>query len=277
MPVTAPVANVMNRFVFDAVSNIMSTLAEAIDEYANSRTSKQLMEFVERAAQGPNRSEVAQTHARLAKMMQESALASYDQAKGKFRKVTYDPARPQAGKRYGRAAQGAMRGVLSSGGLARSSANGVQFGDIAQLDRDAIQWYRLNFGAAPTGTATTERFPVRFGNLASEYEFDAQPDPGYVLPKGVWAPGGFPSAFYPRGEAKALGVKGGAFNNKVIRTKGNLGYHFLDAGVRRFFTELPIEYRLLFDKLMTGRGPGRPPAGFATHAEITARRPSLRF
>lgn len=248
-----PIDNVIGRFVASSTANIIGTVGDALAQYANSRTSKQLIAFVDEISTGPSLGEVEATHQKLANEMAISTRKSWGQAKSKLRKAVYDP------ERTSRTRKGGMDRALNDAGLVTATARGVQFGNVAVLDREARQWARLNFGAGGRGQGSNVHFQVRFSNLpALEYTFDEPARPGYGLPKGNFkGPDG-------RWQSKTYGGRDGAFypagGPQLFPTKGNVGYNFLDAGIARFFALLEKEYGELFrDVLPSSSRVGRPP------------------
>lgn len=252
MPQPIEIQNLVGRFMVLSTGNILGTVSEAVAQYATSRTSKQLLTFLEEVAHGPGQAEAEATHRRLADAMAQASRRSWGQAKRKLRPAVYNPVRSS---RF----SGGMDAALQDSGLAVATARGVQFGNVAMLDRHARQWARLNVGAAPRGEGTHERFSVRFSNLpALEFVFDEPARPGYGLPKGNFRG---PDGGY---QAKGTGGRSGAFypagGPQRFPTKGNVGYHYLDAGIRRFFARLEVEYGLLFRKVLpASQRVGRPP------------------
>lgn len=268
------VENVIARFVATSIQDVIATVNRTISVYSTSRTSKQMVAFFESISTGPGQGAAAETHARMAKAMQSSTVRSWGQAKRKLRPAIYAPLRES---RY----HGGMDRAVNDPELVHSSARGIQFGDVGVLDRDARQWARLNFGAGPRGQGSNERFAVRFSNLPTlEFSFVEAARPGYGLPRGFFkdAPGagGFGPAtaaqglrsFSSPGGKRVRGAAGGygsgAFyptgSSQEFPTRGNIGYRYLDAGIRRFFALLEPEYGKLFrDVLPSSERRGRPP------------------
>lgn len=252
MPVASPIENLVDRFVASAITNVVDTVQEAVSRYSTSRTSRQMVTFFQEISQGPGEAQAAAAHEELADQMKRSVVASWGQAKGKLRPAVYDPQRASRDS-------GGMEKAVHEPELAVGTAQGVEFGPIAMLDRDARQWARLNFGALPTGQGSNERFSVRFSNLpAIQYVFDEPARPPYGLPRGgfkgpdgKWQGHGegIPTgAFYPRG------------GPQQFATRGNVGYNYLDAGIRRFFELLPTVYGRLFRNVLEpSQRRGRPP------------------
>lgn len=253
MPPTIDLENVINRFVLSSTANIVGTMGEAVAQYATSRTSKQLIAFLEEISTGPSQGEAEATHKRMAEQMASSTRRSWGQAKSKLRKAVYEP------PRSARTAKGGMDRALNDPELVHATARGIQFGDVSVLDRHARQWARLNFGAGERGQGASESFSVRFSNLpAAEFHFEEPARPGYGLPKGSFKG--------PDGKWQRQGYTGrdGAFyaagGPQQFPTKGNVGYNYLDAGIRRFFGILESEYGELFRKVLpASRRVGRPP------------------
>jgi hypothetical protein len=262
-PSTFPIDLLVQRFVATEIGDIVGTIGRAFEEFANSRTSKQLQEFVEQMAQGPTAGARLAANEKLARAMQDSVIRSWGQARRKLRPAVYNPVRTS---RF----SGGIDKIVHASYLAVATPRGVEFGPVALMDRDAAQWARINVGASPTGEGTHEVFPVRFSNLPTlEFVLDEPARPGYGLPVGNFkGPDG-------RWQRKGEGIPTGAFyparGKQQFPTKGNVGFHMLDAGVRRFFTEFPTVYGGLFDELLPNRR-GRRPQPFERKTISSPRR-----
>lgn len=275
----SPIENAVGRFYVSVLHDMMRTVGEAVVASATSRTSKQFLAFLEEASTPPGQELLAQAHAEMAHGMQDAVIRSWGQAKRKLRPAVYNPIRTS---RF----HGGMDRAVNDPDLVQSSARGIQFGNVAVLDRDAAQWARLNVGAGPRGQGSSAHFSVRFSNLpAIEFSFQESARTGYGLPRGVFrdSGGGFAqpggSGFQgPRG-AKLVnflsqsfgggGVRSGAFYpfrgaKQEFPTQGNVGYNYLDAGIARLFSDRPdgmqaVYGRLFRNLLPSSRRVGRPP------------------
>lgn len=244
---------IVNRIVATAVSDVVGTVGEALAAYANSRTSQQIQRFFEEVQRGVGPARALEANEKLARAMQDSVIRSWGQAKRKLRPAVYNPKRET---RF----SGGMEKIIHADYLAVATPRGVQFGPVALMDRDAAQWARLNVGAAPRGEGTHEVFPIRFSNLpVLEFTLDEPARRGYGLPIGNF--------MGPDGRYQRKGAHGGDGAFYPVRgpqqfpTQGNVGFHYLDAGIRRFFADFPKVYGELFDELLPGRR-GRRPAPF---------------
>lgn len=268
-PLSDVISLTVDRFVAAQLGNITGAVAESVLQFANSRTSKQLVAFLEAIAEGPGQAAAAEAHQKLANEMAKSVRASWAAQRGKLRPAVYDPPRPRKGKKGGRD-EGGIEKIINAPYLAVGTPTGVEFGPIKLMDRDARHWARINYGAGDRGEGTHRAFSVRFSNLpALEYTIDEPARPGYGLPigqfkgpDGRWQPrsyGGRDGAFYPRGKSQ------------VFPTKGNAGFHMLDAGIARFFDLFPAVYGDLFREVLPSSARrGRPPRGLE---RVTVRGP----
>jgi hypothetical protein len=209
---------------------------------------------------------IIESHRTLARNMQESVIASWGQARRRMpaRPAVYDPVRNQGWGRDSRAGgpggHDGMDQAVRDKDLIVATARGIQFGNVAALDRHARQWARLWLGAGDRGTGVSERFEVRFSNLpAIQLGIDEDPRPGYGLPRGGFkGPDG-------KWQAKGEGIPAGAFyprkgSRQEFPTAGNKGYDYLGAGIRRLFADLPHVYGDLFRETLSSRErTGRPP------------------
>lgn len=258
------IANIVDRVAVSVTGNVFDTLGLALEEFANSRTSKQLVSFADQVKTEFGQARALEANEKLAASMRTATRRSWGQAKHKLRPAVYNPTRD---KRF----SGGMQKIMDSDYLAVATARGVEFGPVALMDRDAAQWARLNFGAGHRGQGSSERFPVRFSNLPTlEFVFEEPARPGYGLPVGGFkGPDG-------RWQGKGQGIPTGAFYPKTgakqeFPTEGNVGFYFLDAGIRAFFRDLPVVYGELFDAVLPGRR-GRRPAPFERRTVSSARR-----
>lgn len=251
--------NEIDRFVASAITDVIGTIGRAVMTGATSRTSKQFLAFLDEITTGVGQGAALETHRRLAEQMAQSTRRSWGQAKQHLRQAVYDPLRPPLGpkNRYGRS-HGGMDRALNDKNLVQATPRGIEFGNVAVLDREARQWARLNFGAGGAGRGSHEQFRVRFSNLpAIEFNFAQRARPGYGLPRGFFkGPDG-------RWQGHNAGRSGAFYVSKQSQgqefpTKGNEGYNYLDAGIRRFFELLPVEYGKLFRQVLPSRR-GRPP------------------
>lgn len=195
-----------------------------------------------------SRSQLAQVHTQVAKLMQRAILADYAKAQAQFGRniAPYRLSKRDAG--------GKLRRALGSKSFYRGTYEGIGIVNTTVLDSTARQWHRLNFGARPAGTYTPTMYQVRFGNLvAGSFGFaDEEPSAPFLMPKGVFSGDG---AFYPRGRTL------------VNPTRGIQAWNFLDAGPRVMAERLGPGYEGLykdwFESYTRGKGPlarvGNPP------------------
>jgi hypothetical protein len=230
-----PLANVVARFATTVAADILGTVERTLRDAATARTSKQLITFINRIGTPPGQGAALAAHRTLARNMQESVIASWGQARRRMpaRPAVYDPVRNQGWGRDSRAGgpggHDGMDQAVRDKDLIVATARGIQFGNVAALDRHA-----------------------RLG-------IDEDPRPGYGLPRGGFkGPDG-------KWQAKGEGIPAGAFyprkgSRQEFPTAGNKGYDYLGAGIRRLFADLPHVYGDLFRETLSSRErTGRPP------------------
>ena len=145
-------------------------------------------------------------------------------------------------RRYG---GGRMLKAISSPTFFRASKDGILWANISELDKQAPQWYRLNYGAGPRGRGyrASQAFPQTpmkfFGQtLATNLipkNFNASPT--YRLPKGVFGDVGFVAERFKKVDITSIrgGRRGGrrvfgsplefgpaGFDSKTGEKKANL-------------------------------------------------------
>lgn len=187
-----------------------------------------------------------QANERLARKMQDSVLRSYDQV------VT--ARKPGQSYRVGsetRDAGGKLRTALADPSQFQASAEGIDFINADELDRQARQWYRLNYGSGRGGGGRSPvTAPVRFfGQTLFELNLDNPPGKAVRMPKvGSFGERGAP--FFPG--SKTLGRP---TPNQIQARR------FFDAGITRFAREFPVVYedllRTIVEDGIKGTGPLR--------------------
>ena len=153
------------------------------------------------------------------------------------------------------------------------------------LDHQAAQWYRLNFGAGPSAGARPRRFDVSISNVfLFSLGFTGNPSEPFRIPRGFWVEGGQPvepgapgtSEFYPRRSAARIGLKVGRSKKEQKDTpmffpgrrvaRGIQAENFFDAGLARFTEDLrdpqvglQALYRRFYERGLANVRPTRPP------------------
>lgn len=253
--------NELQRFVGRVIDDIIGTVGLAVIEYTTSRTSQQMLRFFEEMRQPYNAAEAEAAHRRIATAMQRATKNSWQQRQRQLRPAIYDP--PSSS----RMPKNGLTDAIENADFVQVSARGIAFGDISILDKTAKQWYRMNYGAAPSGQGSQDTFSGRFSNITVNFVFNNPPDAGYGLPRGGFkGPDG-------KWQSKAPGVRDGAFypltgSKQEFPTKGNVGYYFLDTGIAKFFELVGLEYGTLFRKITPDRR-GRPPIIAEFHRTTT--------
>ena len=186
------------------------------------------------------RTQLAEVHTQIAKLMQQAVLTDYDKAKARYGR-NLAPYRLST-----RDAGGKLRRALGSAQMYRGTYDGIGFGNVSLLDNTARQWHRLNFGARPRGNYTPTMYKARFGNLvvgAFGYQGES-PSAGFGLPQSfIWREG---QLMRPRGK-------------QVGATRGIKAWKFLDAAPRVLSERLGPAYdglyRDWFVSAQRGKGP----------------------
>lgn len=206
---------------------------------------------------------MAQVNKKVAAGAQEAVVEAYDSSPiGKLKSYRQD----DTGK-WRRFSGGRMRKALQSRAFQTSDKDGIYFGKISYLDRQARQWYRLNFGAhpRPQGRAPGVGSMKFFGKAISK-RVDLKgypPSEQFYIPKGaVFSSDFLPSSGKVRGvprggrgtSAMYILGKGGSTLKRVTKNdpkpsvtgskhqaSGIKGARFLDAGARYMNEEYPKE------------------------------------
>lgn len=226
-----------------AVSQGIETkLARAFNEYAKSMAS-----------------DVSKKH-KLRKMHRDVAEGAKNAVVSAYSSKTRRPSYRQAGRGSLRRYSGkALLRALKSDSFVRSSDKGIAFGDMDLLDRQAAQWYRLNFGTE--GQVNTPSYPTGsmrfgFGNRYSPFRLslDAyKPSASFNVPmrgRGMWSKDFKPSTSGSAISAETRGigrdalyvgrsivVKKGTSTKanpffRSVESRGIKGERFLDRGAR---------------------------------------------
>lgn len=153
------------------------------------------------------------------------------------------------GDRY---AGGVLRRALNHPDQVEVTPFTLRFINRDILDQEARQWRRLNFGAgggSEGGITPPQQFPVQWdGLVVATLGLPPDPRPGFTIPQGRFVtPGGErvrPSAARRGQDAFYLGNP-----NRRFPTAGIASSNFLDGGVRRLVTALPISYLDMYTRL----------------------------
>ena len=237
-----------------AATSMRAAMAAAADgaTQATSRQVLELLDVFERDVAASTRKEFFETLGRRAHGAVKKSYASRSRGPSGYRSGGQD-------EKLRRYSGGKLRTALGRPeNIYRASSNGITFlPDIKQLDREARQWYRLNFGALPGSGQASQQFDVSISNIyLFSIGFRANPSEPFRIPRGFWIENGEPvpagtpgtSAFYPRRAAAKIGhaVGRGKEEQKAAtnffpgrRTaRGIQAEHFLDAGLRRFAEDI---------------------------------------
>lgn len=151
-----------------------------------------------------------------------------------------------------RYAGGALRRALNQPGQVEVTPFTLRFINRDLLNQEARQWKRLNYGAgggSEGGITPPQQFPVQWdGLVVATLGLPPDPQPGFTIPQGRFVtPGGErvrPSAARRGQDAFYLGNP-----NRRFPTAGIASSNFLDGGVRRLVTALPISYLDMYTRL----------------------------
>lgn len=193
-------------------------------------------------------------HSLIAAEAQQAVIAAFTR---KYTRRSYRTSDPQR-------LSGKMSEALRSRNLMRAGRDGILMFNEAILDEKAAHWYRLNFGASPRGGVKhPQQFKLKFkgtnvGTLSLKHNRPSKP---FSIPRGVFLSGGdvVPAdanrkgldQFYTiRSFIKNIGEGSGGKVSipKRIPTRGIVGGHFFDAGVRVVAKKLPLLYETLLDE-----------------------------
>ena len=188
---------------------------------------------------------------------QQRTLDAYDKRVNRKKTPAY---RANASGKWKRYAGGRMRKAIADPQFFRASYDGIFFGNQNVMDRQAKQWFRLNFGAGPRAKSG----PYRAGEYRLRFFGEATGAPvtlrgygtaaGYSMPKGLFLN---PTTGVPR---KLGGSRGDIFHPRALPlrtrfqvpsdfagkiwsggpTQGFGGFHFLDSGMKRIAQIWPI-------------------------------------
>jgi hypothetical protein len=232
---------------------------------ATSRTSLQLAELGHIFGSGIADRELATIHREVAGQARRSIVASFGQTVS--RRGGPSGYRSSATGVMRRWSGGRLKAALSRGDYLLPSATGIVL-DVGPLDRAAVQWARLNFGAGPRGRGSLPPVMARFGDLVLAVGLGQTARPGFVVPAGYWEAGegnrvgpdpgrrGM-DAFYVSSRARSpegrlrRGEPRSATAPRQSRvvSRGIAGRNFIDRGTERIAIELPRRYLLLYREL----------------------------
>lgn len=210
----------------------------AVGREANRRTAKQLIALGAAFERGiVNGSKVQELNDRILRQAQQSTVASYTAQRG-------GPSGYRSKERF---SGGKLRRALNSREFFTATSTTMHFANVTNLNTEAVQWGRLNFGAGAAGRSSprSRMFPLRISNMVIDVlGLEGEPGDPFTIPVGFFNGRGefhtgFPSSSERSGEGRS--------NFRVIREKkvtaGIRAEHFLDAGLARIVTELWPSYQ----------------------------------
>lgn len=243
------------RDTYDRAGRTMGQAMAAAAAAASQATSKQVLALCDVFARDVAAAERQAFFERLGRRSQEAIVASY-----RARRRGPSGYRASGPDKYRRDAGGKLLNALQTeGNIFEATARGITFlPNVDQLDAEARQWYRLNFGARPGYGRGPQRFEVSISNIyLFSIGFEAGPSEPFRIPRGFWVesgvavPAGPPgtSEYYPardpaaaklglrRGRTKAQQEANNFFPGRRT-ARGITAEHWLDAGLRRFTEDL---------------------------------------
>jgi len=225
-------------------------LAQEMVQKSNSETAKIVSRYIRSMYTNTNkRADLRAMHEQLSAGAASAALQAYEQS-GIGGKPSYRYAEPRNSPLF-RYANGRMRLALGSlQQLNHVDDTGIALFNKRWLDKNARQWYRLNFGALPQSSPNVQTGTIRMFNKTSSRRISLAgygPSQAFFVPQTIKGRGVWSSRALPRTNLRALrgsnisdGSTGflyvvgpnfkGSFRPKV--SKGIRGARFLDAGVR---------------------------------------------
>lgn len=225
-------------------------LAKEMVEKSNSETAKIVSRYIRSMYRDADkRSDLRKMHEQLSVGAASAALQAYEQS-GIGGKASYRYGEPKNSKLF-RYSNGRMRTALGSAQqLNKVDDTGIALFNKRWLDKNARQWYRLNFGALPLSSTTPNQGTIKMFNKTASKRISLAgygPSEAFFVPQTLTGRGIWSSKALPRTNLRALrgsnisdGSGGflyvvgpnfkGSFRPKV--SKGIRGARFLDAGVR---------------------------------------------
>lgn len=224
--------------------SVADMLAEAMADVTE-RTARQLSAMAKVLAAGVAPERVQHANEKVGVEAQKSVLRSYNQVVTARRK---QPSLP-AYRLQSRFAGGALRRALDGPEFFLATAQGLAFGNVKELNREARHWARLNYGAGSVGKGSRRQFQVKWSDLVvGVISLDKPARPAFKAPTGYFVHGASGESqrfdegrrgmdqFRPRGSA-------------MHPTRGIVARNFLDAGLKTIADEFPNRYQDLYREL----------------------------
>lgn len=286
MATAADFRGVIVRNTYDEVSRTIAHAIGLAGDAAMSATSKQALALIDVFARDVAAAERKAFFEKLGDRAHHDIIKAYKRQKrgpSGYRADMRGKMRRYAGGRM-------LNALERQSNIFEATARGITFlPNVAQLDREAKQWYRLNFGAQPNFGRGPGRFDVSISNIfLFSLGFEQGPSEPFRIPRGFWIEGGVAveagapgtSAYYPARAAKSkLGLNRGRTKEEQAENKffggrqqarGITAEHFLDAGLHRFTQDLrdPARdgiglsglYYKFYKRGLTTVRPTRPPS-----------------
>lgn len=181
-----------------------------------------------------NRQEVFQT---LGERAQQAMLAAYDDSvvgkEGPASSTHYREG-------HGRLAGGVLRRALESSDFFKATGLGLEWGNKELLDAQAAHWNRLNSGTSPEGETSSREFTFSFGGKSGFLSSSDTPSHANYMPKGIFFSGG--KVYAPISSRRGLDAFA-PYRDGFVETRGNVGKHFMDEGLRVLADGIPEAIR----------------------------------
>ncbi len=210
-----------------------------------------------------DREEFRAIHQRVGALAQDSVLRSYDQLvtarEGPASRTHYRAGQDRLPK--------TLRYALARPNFFEATADGLRWVNVAMLNREAVHWGRINFGARGAGEGSTAEFEVTFNNLVVGFlAYNEPARPGFSIPPGFWmgsegqrvaagANARGADRFFPAGQRPAGigGLKGQAHGRRQQwrQTAGIEAKNFLDAGLLTIGKQFPLGYEQYYKKIVS--------------------------
>lgn len=192
----------------------------------------------------------------LTKIHEDVAAAMRQAVKSSFEQTVHSkPGQYREGQN--RISGGALKRAISNPSMAIGTAEGIDFVDEGRLDKEAIHWRRLNFGAL--GTKVPGRnpadlvVPFRFDDITLfSLAFKDTSRPAFSLPPGMFKSStGERRDFDPERRGMDQFYPGSLYplmgREHWTKTSGIKPREFLNAGLERMAKNLPVAYENMID------------------------------
>jgi hypothetical protein len=233
------VSNTSTYGITTTIADIVPQIIESIADTVGKQASQELEAVFLSNLRG-SRPALAHAHERVADRAQRAMLQQYES--------TLNPGHSAIrGYRPKSRLTGRLGNVLNDPDFVLASANGIAYGNITRLNKEARHWGRLNFGAGPRAGRQGGTHAVRLAGGAN-FTLRSQgfASPNILMPEGYWRTAG--GSFRSNKTGGGFSVDKFFPTGKVanIPTQGTRARNFLDAGVEEMARALPQEYLKMY-------------------------------